>query len=266
MPNPIAAVAASTVAGAASSRSAARAQTNAANQASATELQMFEQNRQDQAPWRNAGVSALSQLLSDLGLEDNTQAAQPTGQQYPGYAGGYFDQDSMQWVPAQAQQPAATAPARREGYGQLLRNFTMADYEQDPGYQFRLAEGERAINRNALAQGRYRSGGTLRELQRYNSGLASQEYGAAYDRFNNNQTNRFNRLASIAGVGQQATNALNSDRSALSGRLGENALAAGNARAAGAVGTANALNQGVSTGINFWQQQQLLDMIKAGKF
>jgi len=257
MPNPLI-IAAGIGAGTSliGSSQAASAQRSAANTASSTELAMFNQNREDQAPWRNAGTSALSQLLSDLGLEDPSQtAAQPS-------AGGYYDAASGQWV-EQAAAPAA-APARREGYGQLLRNFTQADYQQDPGYEFRLQQGEQAINRNALARGRYNSGGTLKELQRYNSGQASQEYGAAYDRFNQNQTNRFNRLASIAGVGQTATNALNADRSATAGRIGENALQAGNATAAGYIGGANAINQGLSSGINYWQNQQLLDQIRGG--
>jgi hypothetical protein len=52
----------------------------------------------------------------------------------------------------------------------------------DPGYQFRKAEGERALQASAAARGTLLTGGTLQDLERYSQGLAAQEYGAAYDR------------------------------------------------------------------------------------
>jgi hypothetical protein len=65
--------------------------------------------------------------------------------------------------------------------------------QMDPGYQFRLSEGMKAMDRQAAARGGLISGGALRAAQRYGQDLGSQEYGAAY-----------NRLASLANVGPQA--------------------------------------------------------------
>jgi hypothetical protein len=65
--------------------------------------------------------------------------------------------------------------------------------QMDPGYQFRLSEGMKALDRQAAARGGLISGGALKAAQRYGQDLGSQEFGAAY-----------NRLASLANVGPQA--------------------------------------------------------------
>jgi len=63
----------------------------------------------------------------------------------------------------------------------------------DPGYQFRLGEGMKALDRQAAARGGLISGGALRAAQRYGQDAASQEFGNAY-----------NRLASMAQTGPRA--------------------------------------------------------------
>lgn len=97
------------------------------------------------------------------------------------------------------------------------KNFTMADYQADPGYAFRLSEGLKALDRSASARGGLLSGGALKGITRYAQDAASQEYGNAYSRFNTNQSNTlsredtgYNRLASLAGVGQTANAAIQS--------------------------------------------------------
>jgi hypothetical protein len=60
--------------------------------------------------------------------------------------------------------------------------FTAADLETDPGYQFRLAEGNKALQAQAAAKGILQSGGTLKALTRYGQDAASQEYANAWDR------------------------------------------------------------------------------------
>lgn len=56
------------------------------------------------------------------------------------------------------------------------------DLQSDPGYQARLAAGEQAINRKASAGGGRFSGATMKALQAHGQDLASQEYGAAFNR------------------------------------------------------------------------------------
>lgn len=117
------------------------------------------------------------------------------------------------------QNRADLAPYRDAGYtalgqigtgtaagGEFNRSFNMADYQADPGYAFRLEQGNRGVEASAAARGGVLSGATLKALARYNQDAASQEYGAAYNRWSTSTTDRFNRLASVAGVGQTATN------------------------------------------------------------
>jgi len=114
---------------------------------------------------------------------------------------------------------ADLAPYREAGYtalkdltagtrpgGQFDKTFGLADFNKDPGYQFRMDEGARGVDASAAARGGVLSGGALKALERYRQGFASDEYGKAYDRFNNDLTGRYNRLAGLAGTGQQATN------------------------------------------------------------
>jgi hypothetical protein len=61
--------------------------------------------------------------------------------------------------------------------GQLSRDQAYAGFEADPGYQFRLQQGEQAINRAASARGGRYGGETLRALQEHGQNLASQEFG-----------------------------------------------------------------------------------------
>ena len=65
--------------------------------------------------------------------------------------------------------------------------------QMDPGYAFRMSEGLKALERSAAARAGLQSGAALKAAQRYGQDLASQEYGAAY-----------NRLAGLANVGPQA--------------------------------------------------------------
>lgn len=124
----------------------------------------------------------------------------------------------------------------------------------DPGYQFRMQQGQQALERSASARGMLNSGGALKSLARYSQGVASDEYQNAWNRNNADNTGRFNRLASLAGVGQTASQnlgALGAQNSAQMGQFANNMSslygAVGNAQAAGAIGMANAFSGGMQS-------------------
>ena len=122
-------------------------------------------------------------------------------------------------------------------FGSLSKSFSMDDYQEDPGYKFRLSEGQKALDRSASARGGLFSGAAGKALTNFNQESASQEYGKAYDRYNTNQTNLFNRLSGLAGTGQTAANNasninVNAGNAASSAIAGQgNAIASGNAAA-----------------------------------
>ena len=142
--------------------------------------------------------------------------------------------------------------------GNLTRRFTNADYQADPGYAFRLSEGEKALTRSAAARGGLYSGRAAKDLTRYSQDYASNEYNNAYNRWNTNQTNQYNRLASLAGVGQTANNAMASSGTNYANSVssiyannaanqGNAALSAANAMASGYIGVGNALGKWASS-------------------
>jgi hypothetical protein len=202
------------------SSKAADAQTNSADQTLALQKQMFDEQNRLNAPFREAGLAGQNRLMDLLGLSQNTGAA---------------------------------------GYGSAAQNFGMSNFTADPGYQFRLDQGQKAIERSAAARGGVLSGAAVKAAADYNQGSASQEYNNAYNRFQSDRSGILNPLQSLSGQGQSATNQL----SANAGNYGQNAsnliTQSGNARASGYVGSANAITGGIGQGINAYQNQNLIN-------
>jgi hypothetical protein len=209
--------------GAAASRSASKTQASAAGQASDVQRGVFEQIREDQAPYRQAGYNALAEL-----------------QRTAGNAPGAF-------------------------------RFGAGDYQADPGYAFRLAEGQKALDRQAAARGGLISGGALRAAQRFGQDLGSQEYQSAYNRaltgYNADvarENQLYNRQAALAGIGQTATNLVGQAGQNYATSAGNLMTGAGAAQAAGQVGMANALTGGLGTYLNYTQGNALLNALRSG--
>lgn len=95
-------------------------------------------------------------------------------------------------------QPQTIEPSQ-DGYVQPNENPGGVEggynFQTDPGYEFRKAEGERAIDRGASARGGVLSGGTAKAITRFGQDYASNEY-----------SNVYNRIAGIAGIGTGAAN------------------------------------------------------------
>jgi hypothetical protein len=121
--------------------------------------------------------------------------------------------------------------------GELVRGFTQADYQADPGYAFRLSEGQKQLDRQAAIRGGQISGSALKAASRFGQDMASQEYNNAYNRFRDTQTLRRNALAGVTGFAPTAAGAM-----ATSGQNYANT--AGNAMATQGVNTSNALIAG----------------------
>ena len=83
------------------------------------------------------------------------------------------------------------------GSGFLTKEFTPEDFAKgiDPGYQFRLQQGQEATNRMANMGGGMISGNALKGQEDYTQGLASTEYGNFFNRGQTNRTNIYNTLA-----------------------------------------------------------------------
>ena len=92
--------------------------------------------------------------------------------------------------------------------GSLGRAFTMADFNEDPGYKFDTSQALQAIGNSNSVRGGALSGGTLKALTNYSTQQASNEFGAAAGRFKANQDQNFGQLSSLAGQGLHATDSV----------------------------------------------------------
>lgn len=134
--------------------------------------------------------------------------------------------------------------------------FGMSQFQQDPGYGFRLSEGQKALDRSAAARGGLISGSALKAAQRYGQEMGSQEYTNAFNRYQTERQARLNPLQSLAGVGQTATNQLGQAGQNYATNAGQALGAAGQATASGYIGMANAAAGGLGQYMNYGQQQQ----------
>jgi hypothetical protein len=142
----------------------------------------------------------------------------------------------------------------------LTKQYTPADFMAgiDPGYQFRLEQGQLANQRAANMAGGGIGGNALKGLQDYTQGLASQEYGNAFNRFQTQRSNIYNTLASIAGLGQTSLGQTTAAGTTAAGNIGSNIANAGAASAGGTIGAANALTGGLQNTANSYMLSQLL--------
>jgi hypothetical protein len=147
------------------------------------------------------------------------------------------------------------APFREAGINALnklvplteYQNFGMDQFQQDPGYAFRMSEGMKGLERSAAARGGLLSGATLKGIQRYGQDMASQEYQNAFNRYGIERDRRLGPLQSLAGVGQTTSQQLGSAGTQFAntmGNIGMNqANVMGNAQMARASAYGNTLNQ-----------------------
>jgi len=80
-------------------------------------------------------------------------------------------------------------------FGFLGRRFSEEDFQTDPGYQFRMEEGAKGLERGASARGGVLSGAAMKAMERYRQGVASDEYGKSYGRFRQDQGDFYNRAS-----------------------------------------------------------------------
>ena len=183
-------------------KSAARVQEQAATDAQAAQERMFQKQVELQEPFRQGGLTAQQQIMQLLGIGGD-----------------------------------ANAP----GYGSMAKPFGMDQFQQDPGYAFRQSEGMKALERSAAARGNLLSGSTMKGIQRFGQDLASQEYQNAFNRYQTERAGRLNPLQSMMGSGQSSANIMTGAAGQMGQNEANNLMNAGQARASGYVGSANAL-------------------------
>lgn len=211
--------------GVTASRDAARAQKYAADKAATGIESGFAEARGIQQPFLEGGTQDYGRLRELV-------------------ASGAFDMPTEQYQPGPAYQDPTF------------------NFQADPGYQFRVQQGTQAANRALSARGGALGGGALKELTRFGQGLGSEEYGAAFNRFDRNRAvgrgnfendrdfrygsfsdgqarrsnelgARFGRLSGLADVGVNTARNLGDQRMGVARNLADLTVDKGNAQAAG---------------------------------
>jgi hypothetical protein len=216
------AIGGSALLGASASKKAASTQAAATDRAGEVQREMFQEQNRLQEPFRQGGMAAQNKLLTYFGLPGGTEGAD---------------------------------------FGRYTRDFGTQDFQQDPGYAFRLAEGQKALDRQAAARGGLISGGALKAAQRYGQEMGSQEFQNAFNRYQTNRANQLQPLQSLMGAGQTATNTMGAAASNYGTNAGNLITSGGAARASGYVGGANALTSGLGQYMNYTQNQNLLNRL-----
>jgi hypothetical protein len=196
--------------GASAAKEAAGISAGGARYAADINKQMFDVTNEQQAPYREAGYTALKDII---GMK-------------PYLTSGYTAEDFNQGI--------------------------------DPGYQFRLAQGQKAFENQANRAGGLVSGNAMQGMQDYTQGQASQEFGAAYNRDLQNKNRIYNTLAGIAGLGQTSLGQTGQNAMTTAGNIGSANVAAANAAAGGVVGASNAMTGAVQGLGNTYMMSQML--------
>jgi hypothetical protein len=224
--------------GAIGSMSAANAGASASNNAANMTQGRYDTTRGDLLPYTQAGQSVLPNLTS-------LATSGPTG-------GGpnYLDMAS----------------------GMLPPQMTEAQLVTTPGYQFNLSQGLKAVQNSAAAKGLGVSGSAMKGAATFATGLADSTYQNQFanaqtrfsDAINLNTTqqgnlqNQFNRLNSVATLGENAGAQTGSTGASLA-NTSSNALMQGGAyQAAGATGTANAAQSAIGNATSNYLLQQAI--------
>lgn len=245
----VAGTVASTAIQAGAAKKSAETQAESADQAIALQREQFQQQREDIGPWREAGVRGL----------------------------GQFERLARQGPP---RVDPFTAPRTLDPSRFAFTPPTAEDLARDPSYQFRLAEGQKALERSAAARGGLLGGGFARALERYAQDVASTEYGNVYARemgenqlrygraLTQNETamaralqqyqtrynvgmgqwqNRMAPWQALAGFGQTAATNMAQLGGEYANQAGNLLTGQGAALAAGQMGAANAWSQGLGS-------------------
>lgn len=276
-----AAIGGSALLGAYSSSQASKAQKAGLDAAAQAQMMNFERGIELQRPYRDIGTQGLNQLAYLLGIGSPNAMAEEEAYKrlYDKYNEDHIrrygvsidrstDQaQAMTWMDQmrqQARQEAAASPqgTTDAGFGSLMRDFSASDFEQDPGYAFRLSEGMKALDRSAAARGGLQSGAALKAAARYGQDMASQEYQNAFNRYQVNRQNKLQPLMYLTGVGQTASGG----QAAAAGQLGQGLAgtygAMGDVNAAGQMGAANAIAGGLGQYLNYQQGQNYLQALR----
>ena len=250
---------------------AAGQQTSALNNATGLQQKMFSTINGNNGPFLNSGIAANDLLSVYLGTAGNTpiSSAQVYTPQFQSMAAPIYASYGVSGPgqSAAADQAADTAyqqaqqvsNASNPNYGSLLQPFTSADLTANlaPNYAFSLHQGQTATTNAANLAGGAVSGNALKALDDYTQNYAQGAYQQAYQNYNTNQGNIYNRLSGAITTGQNSANQVGTAGTQLANGMAQTTAAAGAAQAGGTIGSANAISGAINNASSMYQLANL---------
>jgi hypothetical protein len=222
-----------------------------------------------QAPWRAfqstqapaiplmiGANSNEASVLGELGVDQSAVLASvPGGAAAVRRAYGDLDDAEL------ARQVGVAGDSTSAGSGSLMKPFDETTFQADPGYAFRLAEGNKALEHSAAARGGLLSGQAMKGAVEYGQNMGSNEYQNAFNRYTSERDNRYNQLLGLTNVGTNSAGAMTSAAGTMGANVANAQGNAGAAAASGYVGGANAINGGLNNVSSYFQNKPLNDML-----
>lgn len=245
-------------------QNAANTQAGAAANAQQISEQEFGTITQQEQPFMQAGYGATNELDYLLGIGNPSQYGTTTttpGNQFFGMTGtqgpstgfgkgfnepGFSGRQGHAMGPVIGTNNGSTTTftpysTSAGGFGSLLQPFNVNDWQQlSPAYNFQRQQGmQGTLNMDATGAGAL-SGAAQKDLMSFNQNLANTSFNNAFNMYQTQQGNIYDRLAGIAQLGQAAATNTGQQGTALAGQAAQSATNIGTALAGGQVGAANA--------------------------
>jgi hypothetical protein len=171
---------------------AANTQASAANHAANIGQQEFQTITGQEQPFMQAGYGAQSELNQLLGIGPKGKAG----------SGG--------------------------GYGSLLQPFTTDMFHKySPAYQFQQQQGMQGVLNQAAGTVGAQSSSANKDLIEFNQNLANSSFNNAFNQYQTQQGNIYQRLAGVAQLGQNAAANTGQQGTALAGSIAQSVPNAG---------------------------------------
>lgn len=217
--------------GADATKSAAKTQADAANNATEMQRGIYNQTTQNLSPFLQGGTAAFGDLQKMLGI---------------GSAGGPTS--------PVLQMLGIGGPGGTGGTGSI----NPATFQGSPGYQYQQQQGQEAVTNSAAANGGL-GGNALRALLGVGQQLGNQGWQQYLGNVGNAWQQQIGNVSGVANMGQNAAVKQGGFGEAFGAQAGTNTIGAGNAMAAGQVGGANAMTGGFTNAL-----QAILTQMQGG--
>ena len=161
-------------------------------------------------------------------------------------------------------QTGQAANAAITAMGPFAFNPTMTQLENSPGYQFNLYQGFKATQNAAAARGLGVSGAAEKGAAAYASGLAGNQYQNLFSNALNTYQENLGKLQTQANLGENAAAQTGAYGTQTASNIGQTAVGAANAEAAGTIGSTNAITNGLTSSLGGISNALLMSQLFGG--